>query len=90
MYEVGDVVVLLDGRYNDHHMTGWCSIPMDGMVGKSFVIRKVRINPNFQDTYEYKLEGDSYGCWYDEEWLSSTCEQSTVSDDDIFKFLDEF
>lgn len=85
----GDTVTLLDGRHNDNHNTGWMR-PMDNLIGKSFVIREVRTNPSYPEYYEYKLEEDDSGYWYDEVWLSLVAKQPTISDNEISMFLDDF
>lgn len=67
MYRIGDEVVLIDGRLNDHHDTGWVK-EMDGFVGKTFVITNFRRNPQHPKHYEYRInDGTQY--LYDEEWL---------------------
>lgn len=86
----GDTVILLDGRNNDNHNTGWVDYYMDDLIGKYFVIREVRTNPYCPGYYEYKLDGDVCGYWYDEEWLSLVSKQPTISDGEISMFLDDF
>lgn len=86
-YKVGDTIVLLDGSRNDRHNTGWC-YSMYSMIGKSFVIRYARKNPRFSGAYEYRLEGDEWDYWYDEEWLS-VVENFSENNDALDEFFKE-
>lgn len=86
----GDTVILLNGRNNDNHNTGWVGYHMDDLVGKSFVIQKVRTNPSYPEYFECRLDGDDGCYWYDESWLSLVTKQPTISDGEISMFLDDF
>lgn len=69
MYRVGDKVVLIDGRLNDNHNTGWVN-EMDEFIGKTFVITDFRRNPQHPKHYEYRIN-DGTQFVYDEDWLVS-------------------
>lgn len=67
MYRIGDKVVLIDGRLNDFHNTGWVK-EMDEFIGKTFVITDFRRNPKHPKYYEYRIN-DRTEYVYDEAWL---------------------
>ena len=69
-YDIGDQVILLDGKGNDPFNVGWIADDglyddnMDDRIGKVLTIRIKRV---YDNSVEYKVEGSDW--WYSELWL---------------------
>lgn len=68
-YNIGDQVILLDGKDNDPFNVGWVADDgsdddMDDRIGEVLTIRKKRF---YDNSVEYKVEGSDW--WYSEVWL---------------------
>ncbi len=88
-FNIGDEVILLDGRDNDPFNVGWVyndggnynDDNMDDRIGQTLTIRRCRTE---YDSIEYKVEGSDW--WYSEVWLEPA-NKCTFSDEN--KDLDE-
>jgi hypothetical protein len=88
-FNVGDEVILLDGKDNDPFDVGWIESEgdaafcaddnMDDRVGMVLTIRCRRVDG---DSVEYKVEGSDW--WYSEVWLAPNtriCSENSELDD---------
>ena len=83
-FNVGDEVILLDGKDNDPFNVGWIESSydednMDDRVGMVLTIRHRRVDG---DSVEYKVECSDW--WYSEVWLAPNtriCSENSELDD---------
>lgn len=88
-FNVGDEVILLDGKDNDPFDVGWIESGydednMDDRVGTVLTIRCRRVEGC---SVEYKVVGSDW--WYSEVWLAPNtqiCSENNELDDMFFGF----
>lgn len=84
-FKVGDAVVLLRNTNDNKNHIGWMD-SMDELVGGEFIIKQRRID----NTTMYKLDGDEYHWWYDEEWLALAAHNENIDTSELDQFFSEF
>lgn len=83
-FEVGDTVVLLGNTNDNRNHVGWMG-SMDKLVGGEFIIVRRKI----ENANMYKLDGDEYSWWYDEEWLAPA-RYDDIDTSELDQFFSEF